>query len=124
MDECQKCDKQAAEIRRLVEVRDESLRVRKEEEKKFVGGGVMKLPHVKLGLNLSGRKTREYQFVLRPSMTEEIPKHVIPTLEILKGQKNIRDPFMIEMCKDVKPWEEVLPKALYNTLVYYVIFCS
>ena len=107
----------------MADVRGETLRVRKEEEKKFVGGGRIKLPHVKLGFNRNGANKREYKFVVRPSMDEDVmPKHVIPTLETLKTQKNTRDPFMIEMCRDVKPWTEVSSKALYTTLRYYVIF--
>lgn len=90
MDDCEKVDKHEAEIRRLGSVRDETLRVRQEEEEKFVGGGVMKLPHVKLGLNRSGAKNREYKCVLRPSMKEAvIPKHVIPTLETLKSHDQL-----------------------------------
>ncbi|PWA60059.1 hypothetical protein CTI12_AA385670 [Artemisia annua] len=120
LDDCEKVDKHEAEIRRLGAVRDETLRLRQEEEKKFVGGGVMKLPHVKLCLNRSGAKNREYKYVLRPSMKEDIPKHVIPTLETLKSHKNIRDPFMIEMCRDVKPWTEDLNRS-HNSIDTIII---
>ncbi|PWA46772.1 phospholipase-like protein [Artemisia annua] len=120
LDDCEKVDKHEAEIRRLGAVRDETLRLRQEEEKTFEGGGVMKLPHIKLGLNRSGPKKREYKYVLRPPITEDLPKHVIPTLETLKSQKNIRDPFMIEMCRDVKPWEEDL-KRRHNSIDTIII---
>ena len=119
MDDCEKVDKHEAEIRRLESVRDETVRLRQEETKRFVDTGVMKLPHMKLFLNRPGPKKREYKFVLRPPFTEDLPKHVIPIMETLKSQKTIRDPFMLEMCRDVKPWVEVCPKALYNICRIY-----
>ncbi|PWA56063.1 phospholipase-like protein [Artemisia annua] len=120
-DDCEKVDKHETEVRRLGDVRDETLRVRQEEEKKFVDGGVIKLPHVKLGLNRYGAKNREYKYVLRPSMKEDVmPKHVIPTLETLKSHKNIRDPFMLEMCRDVKPWTEDLNRS-HNSIDTIII---
>lgn len=124
LDDCEKVDKHEAELRRLASVRDETVRLRQEEAKRFVDDGVMKLPHMKLCLNRPGPKKREYKFVLRPPFTGELPKHVIPTLETLKSQKTIRDPFMRELCRDVKPWTEVPPNALYIMLVYYVLFSS
>ncbi|PWA45732.1 phospholipase-like protein [Artemisia annua] len=110
LDDCEKVDKHEAEICRLGA----------EEEKRFGGGGVMKLPHIKLGLNRSRPKKRQYKYVLRPQITEDPPKQVIPTLETLKSHKNIRDPFMIEMCRDVKPWEDGL-KRRYNSIDTIII---
>ncbi|PWA37409.1 phospholipase-like protein [Artemisia annua] len=120
-DDCEKVAKHDAEVRRLGDVRDETSRVRQEDEKKFVGGGVIKLPHVKLGFNRYRAKNREYKYVLRPSLKEDVmPKHVIPTLETLKSHKNIRDPFMIEMCRDVKPWTEDLNRS-HNSIDTIII---
>ena len=120
MDDCEKVDKHEAEKRRLKSVRDETVRLRQEESKRFVDDGVSKLPHMRLSLNRPGPKKREYKFVLRPPFTEDLPIHVIPTMETLKSQKTVRDPFMLEMCRDVKPWVEVCPIALYNICRIYV----
>lgn len=92
-------------------IRDETIRQRQEDEKRF-GGGVIKLPHMTKCSTVTGPKKRQYKFVLRPAFTEEAPKHVIPSLETLKSQKNTRDPIVIEMCRGVKPWEEVSLKHL------------
>lgn len=110
LDDCEKADKHEAEIRRLAAIRDETIRKRQEDEKRFGGGGVIKLPHMKYCSTQTGPKKRQYKFVLRPSFTEDLPKHVIPSLETLKSQRNTRDPVVIEMCRDVKPWEEVCHK--------------
>ena len=101
-------EKQEAEIRRLSVKREERIRVLKEEEKSVQNRNQMlKQPHILRAFESCGTKKRQYELVLRPEFTEADVDVKVPTLDQLKRSNSQLTPFMLQMCRDLKPWEEV-----------------
>lgn len=107
--ECLAAEKQEAEIRRVSAQREERLRVLKEEEKNVqITKQIFKAPHMQLALQNCGSKKRKYTLVLRPEFKDVDDDVKLPTLDQLKRTISQLTPDMIQKCKDLKPWQEVL----------------
>lgn len=102
-------EKQKAEIRRLSAQREERLRVLKEEEKNVqLRNQNFKAPHMQRALeNTFVSKKRQYELVLRPEFKEVDDDVIVPTLDQLKRRNSQLTPYMIQKCRDLKPWQEV-----------------
>ena len=99
-------EKQEAEIRRLSEQREERLRVLKEEEKSVQSRNqIFKTPHFERALQNCGSKKRQYELVLRPEFNEVDDDMKVPTMDQLKRTNSQLSPFMIQKCKELKPWQ-------------------
>lgn len=65
--------------------------------------------HLKLALQRCGTTKRRYVNVLRPQLESLYTDLKVPSMDELRKRKNVLHPFMIEMCADLQPWEEVYP---------------
>lgn len=67
-----------------------------------------KSSHMRLAIQRCGATKRRFVNVLRPKWESEYTPHVkVPSMDALKKRTNVLDPFLIERCQDVQPWEEV-----------------
>ena len=100
-------EKQEAEIRRVSAKREQRLRVLKEEEKNVqIRNYVLKSPHMQHANG--GSKKRQHTLVLRPEFKDVDDDDKLPTLDQVKRTISQLTPAMIQRCKDLKPWQEVL----------------
>lgn len=64
------------------------------------------LPRVKLPHELYEMKKRRFENFIRSPFIEVKPSPV-PSIDELKNRKNILDPIMVQMLRQVRPWVEV-----------------
>lgn len=102
-------EKQKAENRRLSAQREERMRVLKEEEKNVqLRNQNFKAPHMQRSLEKTFvSKKRQHELLLRPEFKEEDDDVKVPTLDQLKRTNSQLTPYMIQKCRDLKPWQEV-----------------
>lgn len=70
-------------------------------EAKFKSSPLKQLPHERYG-----PKNRRFEKVIRSPFIEVKPSKVV-SLDELKNRKNIIDPIMVQMLRQVRPWIEV-----------------
>ena len=102
--------KQNAEVRRLSAQREERQRVIMEERKNVeLRNQSFKAPHMQRALEKNFvSKKRPYELAPRPKFKEVDDEPVIvPTLDKLKRSNSQLTPYMIQKCRDLKPWKEV-----------------
>ena len=103
-------EKQKAEVRRLSAQREERHRVLMEERKnvELINQSFM-APHMQRALEKKFvSKKRPYELVRRPKFKEVDDELVIvPTVDQLKRSNSQLTPYMIQKCRDLKPWKEV-----------------
>ena len=108
MQEHDASEKQKAEVRRLSAQREKRLRVLKEEKKRVQSRNqIFKANHFERALINSGSKKRQYELVLRPEFNEVDDDMKVPTMDQLKRTNSQLSPFMIQKCRELKPWQEV-----------------
>lgn len=102
-------EKQQAEIRRVSAQREKRLRVRKEEEKNVhITNHIFQAPHMQRAFQNSASNKRQHTLVLRPEFKDVDDDVKLPTIDQLKRTISQLTPVMIQKCKDLKPWQEVL----------------
>lgn len=72
-----------------------------DEKQEVLCQPLKKLPHERYGI-----KKRRFEKVIRSPFIEVKPSKV-PSLDELKNRKNILDPIMVKMLREVRPWVEV-----------------
>ena len=109
-------EKHEAENRRVCAQREERLRVLKEEDKNVhITNHILKAPHMELALSKCGSKKRPHTLVPRPEFKEEDDDVQLPSIDQVKRTLSQLTPDMIEKCKDLKPWQEVLDYIPVNS---------
>ena len=102
-------EKQRDEIRRVSVQRQKRLRVRKEEEKNVhITNHIYKAPHMQHAFENFGSNKKQHTFVLRPEFKDEDDDVKLPIMDQVKRTISKLTPVMIQKCKDLKPWQEVL----------------